>query len=167
MGNSTFGVGQKCPLPAYGAVIYITDTGPLLLWPSPSMSKVEAEELQHGQLMFGFKEDGIVLHFGVRSRYLGAAGLVSFDAPLVPLPEDDKEVTYMCTLVGVDTESQKVKALRHFAFSREIGDLLWQKSLAWSKEWVLSHQAEINEHLPTEQELFGPSSITWTLKKRV
>jgi hypothetical protein len=167
MGLSTFALGQRCPIPAYGAVIYITDAGPILLMPAPRMSRAEAEELQRGQLRFAFKEDGIVLHFGVRSKYLGAAGLVSFDAPLVPLPDDDKEVTYMCTLVGVETESQKVKALRHFAFSREIGDLLWRKSLSWSKEWFLAHQAEINRHLPIEQELFSPPSVTWTLKKRV
>jgi hypothetical protein len=165
MGIISFGLGQTCPIPAYGPVIYIVDSGPVLLWPSPRMS--EADELQRGQLTFGFEEDGIVLHFGVRSAYLGAAGLVSFDAPLLPLPNDDKEVTYMCLLVGVDTETQKVKALRQFAFSREIGDLFWRMSLSSSKEWFLAHQAEINKHLPTEQELFDPSSVIWILKQRV
>jgi hypothetical protein len=165
MGVATFAIGQRCPIPAFGPVIYSTDTGLLLLWPCPRMSKAEADTLRHGQLKFAFKEDGTVLHFGVRSQYLGADGLVSFDAPLVPLPED-RTVTYMCSLVGVDTETQKVKALRGFAFSREIGDLLWRMSLSWSKEWVLSHLAEINQHPLTEQELFGPLSVTWSLKKR-
>jgi hypothetical protein len=103
----------------------------------------------------------------VRSKYLGAGGIVSFDAPLDPLPEDDKTITYMCSLVGVDTETQKVKALRLFTFSREIGDLLWRMSRSWSKEWVLAHLTEINRNLPTEQELFSPPAVTWTLKKRV
>jgi len=35
MGITTFGLGQRCPIPAYDAVIYSTDNGPLLLWPSP------------------------------------------------------------------------------------------------------------------------------------
>lgn len=167
MGQTVFAVGRKCPVPAYGAAIYITDSGPLLLWPAPRMSRTEAADLQHGQIRFGFKEDGRLLHFGVRSESLGAGGIVSFDAPLVPLPEGDRKISYTCSLVGVDTETQKIKALRVFAFSRDIGDLLWQMSLSWSKEWFLAHLAEINKHLPTEQELFSPPSVTWTLKKRV
>lgn len=163
---ASFALGQRCRFPAYGPAIQITDNGALFLWPAPRMSRTEAAELQHGQLQFGFKEDGKLLHFGARSKYLGTGGIVSFNAPLVPLPEDDQGVSYICSLVGVDTETQKVKAMRMFAFSREIGDLLWRMSQVWSEAWLKSHHAEVRRNLPTEQELFRPPSITWTLKKR-
>jgi hypothetical protein len=160
---TSFAVGKKRPIPAFGAALYSTNSGFLLLLPFSRLHKVESEGFQHGRLEFAFRVDGRLLHFGVRSKVCGALGLVAFDAPPPSLPDSDKTVSYLCTLAAVDIETRKVKALRPFTFSREISELLWRMSRSWSAEWYLSHIQEINQNLPSERELFAPPSIIWTL----
>jgi hypothetical protein len=163
---SIFEMGKTCPIRAYGTSMFTSTSGLVLLIPAPRMKREEADTLSRGRIDLAFFDPGTpCLYFGMRTEHFGAGGMVGYGTPLDPLPAD-QQFGYMCMLVGVDAESQKVKSLRCFTFSRAVSTILWEKSQSWSEAWFKAHVDEVEASMPDHDVLFSASSALFTLQAR-
>ena len=163
MPRTVLGVGQTFPYTILDGccMLRLSDTFEWVL--GTEISRRDGEAIRHGRVEMAFRRfqvDGLpfiqaAIHVPTRPPIGGDTILDYTGGHLATLPSD-RNVAYMASLLAVDTPTQRLRAIRVFALTREISELLystWAAKVELSDERRAAASAWVAAQ-PTPQKLF-------------